>query len=1082
MSTDLQNALDRVAWRFRRARLWSGLAVCWLCATLVAVFLLAVFRQTPPPSEGAWARLGLLVGLAALAGLATALAARRSARDRRWVACRIEERHPELGTGLLAAIEEDETNPTGPRGFLQASVIRAALNHRRSHNWEEIVPSRTLDRLRLAHGAALGLFLLALGSLGMTIVPRSGSQATARASAGAAYSVKVEPGNTDLEKGTSLLVVARFDGPVPPEARLVLDQGGDKETSAERPLARSLEDPTFAGRVENVESDLTYHVEFAGRSSERYRVKVFEYPELRRADANLVFPGYTGQKPRKVDDVRHVTAVEGTDLTLQVRLNKDVPEARLVDEKGTALELRPDPKGGSHAYATTLKLADSHRYKLQLRDADGRAAKQPAEIAVNVTRNRLPTVALAQPGHDVRVSPVEELSLRAKLDDDFGITRHGLTYTIAGSEPRDLELKPGSPPSKRVEADHLLDFESLKAAPDQLVTYFFWAEDIGPDEKPRRTSGDMFFAEVRHFEEIFRQGEQPSAESAENENQQQQGNARQAEQLAERQKEVINATWKILRRETGTKLSEKFADDVKLVADSQKAVMEEAEGLSERLRDETSKSSLARALSAMNDAATRLTDAATTGSVKPLTSALAAEQAAYQALLKLRAREFEVVRQNQRQRSQSGRNSGGPSQRQLNQLELKDDENRFEEQRTARSQEQLTQREQEQRENRQILNRLKELAQRQGDLNERLKEMQAALEAAKDPQTRDEIERQLKRLREQEQQLLRDTDELRERMENEQNRERMAEARQQVEQSRERLREASEALEQGRLSQALTEGTRANRELNDLREQFRKENSGQFNETLTQMRDQARSIDEKQKAINQRLDGPDADGQKRLRDQSDRTRARQELGEQRKAVDSLLQRMRDTVQEAEESEPLLAKELFDTVRKAGEPSVTDDLNAAEQLAEAGVTDEATRASRRAGEGIEQMRQGVERAARSILGDETAALRRARGELEDLAEQVGREINQGRGQEAEADAAPSDPNRPQGESAPNTSRESGSNAQGPERNEANAPPREPAVATRREGRPRRGDPPNAARDGKTGNLSPAATEPPNKANA
>ena len=44
---------------------------------------------------------------------------------------------------------------------------------------------------------------------------------------------------------------------------------------------------------------------------------------------------------------------------------------------------------------------------------------------------------------------------------------------------------------------------AVEAQPDQVVSYYFWAEDLGPDNQPRRTSGDMYFAEVRHFEEIF---------------------------------------------------------------------------------------------------------------------------------------------------------------------------------------------------------------------------------------------------------------------------------------------------------------------------------------------------------------------------------------------------------------------------------------------------------------------------------------------------------------------------------------------------------------------------------------------------
>ena len=125
-------------------------------------------------------------------------------------------------------------------------------------------------------------------------------------------------------------------------------------------------------------------------------------------------------------------------------------------------------------------------------------------------------------------------------------------------------------------------------------------------------------------------------------------------------------------------------------------------------------------------------------SVPALNPALAAEQAAYQALLKLRAREFEVIRRNSRQQRQGGRNSGGNrSRRQLQQLELTDEENRYEDQRTARAQqERLSQREQEQRETGQVLNRLRELAQRQNDVNDRLKELQSALEAAKTPARR----------------------------------------------------------------------------------------------------------------------------------------------------------------------------------------------------------------------------------------------------------------------------------------------------------------------------------------------------------
>jgi hypothetical protein len=101
--------------------------------------------------------------------------------------------------------------------------------------------------------------------------------------------------------------------------------------------------------------------------------------------------------------------------------------------------------------------------------------------------------------------------------------------------------------------------------------------------------------------------------------------------------------------------------------------------------------------------------------------------------------------------------------------------------------------------------------------------------------------------------------------------------------------------------------------------------------------------------------------------------------------------MRNTTQEAEDTEPLLAKGLYDAVRQTNEQKVPEALKTTQQLVDLGVPEEASRVARRAGEGIEQLRQGVEKAAESVLGDETAALRRAQGELDDLADQVNREI-------------------------------------------------------------------------------------------
>jgi hypothetical protein len=328
----------------------------------------------------------------------------------------------------------------------------------------------------------------------------------------------------------------------------------------------------------------------------------------------------------------------------------------------------------------------------------------------------------------------------------------------------------------------------------------------------------MFFAEVRPFEEIFRQGEQPpEGEQEQQQQQSQQGgqNARQAEELAEQQKQIIAATWNVIRRETSSTPTPKFAPDVKLIAESQVEAREKAEGMAEKLTDAKSKAHLTNVLKHMESAAAELTTAAEKPEVGRLTSAaLPAEQAAYQELLKLRAREHEVVRGNRRQQrgQQSASSASSRRQRQLDQLKLDNEQNRYEQQRSAQQQNEAPQ----ERETRQVLNRLRELAQRQEDLNRQMKELQSALDEAKEQAKQEEIRRQLARLREQQREQLRDTDELRDRMDQPENQERMADARQQLEQTREDVRKAAESLEQEKVPEASAAGARAGERLDNL--------------------------------------------------------------------------------------------------------------------------------------------------------------------------------------------------------------------------------------------------------------------------
>src|SRR5216117_3992535 len=327
----------------------------------------------------------------------------------------------------------------------------------------------------------------------------------------------------------------------------------------------------------------------------------------------------------------------------------------------------------------------------------------------------------------------------------------------------------------------------------------------------------------------------------------------------------------------GPKTVGDYSTDIVVVRDAQKQALEQVRSLQERVEDPRTQASLESAVKEMERSLAILEEAK--HSPEKLAAALAAEQSAYQALLKLAAREYQVSRSRNQQ---GGGQQGERAQRQLDQLELKQSDNRYETQRQASPQQNA-----EQREQLQVLNRLKELSQRQQDLNERLKELQNALQEAKSESEREEIRRRLKRLREEEQEMLADVDELRQRMERPENQSRMADARQQLEQTRSDVQRAAEALDDNSASQALSSGTSAQRQLQELTDDFRKKSSNRFADDMRQMRNDARDLAQKQEELAKKLESLADPKRKTLSDSEERKELANQMTQQKGGLTNL---------------------------------------------------------------------------------------------------------------------------------------------------------------------------------------------------
>jgi hypothetical protein len=134
--------------------------------------------------------------------------------------------------------------------------------------------------------------------------------------------------------------------------------------------------------------------------------------------------------------------------------------------------------------------------------------------------------------------------IEARADDDYGIESFELVFQTPAGKQRTVPLR-GKKGGLTSSALHTLFMEELGVQPGDFVTYYARARDVNRGRKSTEARSDIFFLEVKPFEEEF-----VSAQSqAMGQGSGMQGD-RSIEALIESQKEIIVATWKLDARRT----------------------------------------------------------------------------------------------------------------------------------------------------------------------------------------------------------------------------------------------------------------------------------------------------------------------------------------------------------------------------------------------------------------------------------------------------------------------------------------------------------------------------------------------------
>jgi hypothetical protein len=446
-----------------------------------------------------------------------------------------------------------------------------------------------------------------------------------------------------------------------------------------------------------------YYVESGEVRSPTYRIEVVDAPFVRSLALEYQYPAYTGLALKRVEDGGDIVAPRGTVVRVIASPSSAVADGRLQLDDARAVRMQTTPSGELQA---TMRILKDGLYHVELPGLDGRFTSASAQYAITALADQPPTVRVEKPGRDIKVSAIDEVFVSAVAEDDYGITRLDLVYSVNGA-PQQTRSLAGGTRAASVTGAHTFFLEELSLRPGDFVSYFVRATDNNAVDGARSATTDIYFIQIRPFSREYRAAEQAGMPGD--------GGQEDPGALSEQQRQIIAATFNV-SRDRATYTEQGYREALTTIELSQKRLREQVATLLQRMRQRgvlEMDSVFAQIAELLPQAAREMGTAEEQLQQRKPDDALPPEQRALQQLLRAEALYREVQVQMQQQQ-QGGGQGGTPPEDLADLFDLERDglPNPYE-------QVQRSQQEQSQRQLDETLERLRELARRQQQEAER---------------------------------------------------------------------------------------------------------------------------------------------------------------------------------------------------------------------------------------------------------------------------------------------------------------------------------------------------------------------------
>ena len=163
----------------------------------------------------------------------------------------------------------------------------------------------------------------------------------------------------------------------------------------------------------------------------------------------------------RFEDGGDIAVLRGTTVRLRVTSTIATTAGRVVRGAGEAAPLTVNDDG---TLTGGFDVGEDGTYRIDLATPAGTFVSASPQYAIDVLDDEAPVVSFAKPGRDLRSTSIDEVFAEVQADDDFGVARLELVYSVNGGVEKSMRLASGgAKPVKQLSAGHTFFLEGRLA-------------------------------------------------------------------------------------------------------------------------------------------------------------------------------------------------------------------------------------------------------------------------------------------------------------------------------------------------------------------------------------------------------------------------------------------------------------------------------------------------------------------------------------------------------------------------------------------------------------------------------------------